>query len=214
VGRGVPFSRPELAAVEGNDVVLVTAHRRESWGEPMRASGRAIARLARAFPHVVFVLPAHLNPVVREVLLPLLQGAPNVVITEPLAYGDFARLMSLSRVVLTDSGGVQEEAPSLGKPVLVMRETTERPEAVSAGTVRLVGTDEERIVAEVSALLTDPVAYGAMARAVNPYGDGLAAGRSVAAVEHLFGCSGRPADFAPAEGSGDAALVADDELVG
>jgi UDP-N-acetylglucosamine 2-epimerase (non-hydrolysing) len=214
VGRGVPFSRPELAAVEGNDVVLVTAHRRESWGEPMRASGRAIARLARAFPHVVFVLPAHLNPVVREVLLPLLQGAPNVVITEPLAYGDFARLMSLSRVVLTDSGGVQEEAPSLGKPVLVMRETTERPEAVSAGTVRLVGTDEERIVAEVSALLTDPVAYGAMARAVNPYGDGLAAGRSVAAVEHLFGYSGRPADFAPAEGSGDAALVADDELVG
>ena len=129
---------------------------------------------------MLFVLPVHLNPVVRDVLLPLLSDVPNVLITEPLDYGDFSRCMNMSEVVLTDSGGVQEEAPSLGKPVLVMRETTERPEAVAAGTVRLVGTDEQAIVDEVTRLLTDQRAYARMARAVNPYGDGRAAARSVA----------------------------------
>ena len=197
VAREAPFSLPELKRLDGRRCVLITSHRRESWGEPMRNSGNAIRRLAQLFGNVLFVLPVHLNPVVRDVLLPLLSDLPNVLITDPLDYGDFARCMSLSDVVLTDSGGVQEEAPSLGKPVLVMRETTERPEAVTAGTVRLVGTDEQTIVDEVTRLLTDQHAYARMARAVNPYGDGQAANRSVAAMEHFFGYAGRPADFEP-----------------
>lgn len=197
VGRDAPFSRPDLEQLRGRRVVLITAHRRESWGEPMRRSGRAIAELAAEFPDVVFVLPAHLNPVVREALLPLLEGRPNVRVVDPLDYADFASLMNISTVVLTDSGGVQEEAPSLGKPVLVMRETTERPEAVTAGTVRLVGTDEARIVAEVSSLLTDESAYRAMAQAVNPYGDGNASARCMQAMGHFFGLGERPQEFDP-----------------
>jgi UDP-N-acetylglucosamine 2-epimerase (non-hydrolysing) len=198
VGRDMPFETAELKRLEDQRFVLVTAHRRESWGEPMRNCGMAIRRLAQHFVDVVFVLPVHLNPVVREVLLPLLCDLSNVLITEPLDYGDFARCMSACEVVLTDSGGVQEEAPSLGKPVLVMRDTTERPEAVLAGTVRLVGTDQEMIVREVTELLTSESAYARMARAVNPYGDGLAASRSVAAIEHFFGYAERPAEFEPA----------------
>lgn len=197
VGRKAPIARPELEALRGRRVVLITAHRRESWGEPMRRSGKAIARLASEFADVTFVLPAHLNPVVRETLLPLVEGCENVLVVNPLDYADFAGLMNLSTVVLTDSGGVQEEAPSLGKPVLVMRDTTERPEAVDAGTVRLVGTDEERIVEEVASLLTDESAYAAMARAVNPYGDGAAAPRCVAAMEHFFGLGPAPVEFSP-----------------
>lgn len=195
VGRQAPFTNRRLETLAGRRMVLVTSHRRESWGEPMRNSGRAIRRLAQGFKDVTFLLPVHLNPVVREVLLPLLGDLPNVLVTEPLDYGDFARCMSECDLVLTDSGGVQEEAPSLGKPVLVMRETTERPEAVIAGTVRLVGTDEGRIVGEVSSLLTDTAAYARMARAVNPYGDGKAAVRSVAAMEHFFGYAARPDEF-------------------
>ena len=197
VGRGQPVSRPELEELRGSRLVLVTTHRRESWGEPMRSSGRAIAALADAFPDVQFLLPAHLNPVVRDVLLPLLEGRGNVTITDPLDYSDFATVMSWATVVLTDSGGVQEEAPSLGKPVLVMRETTERPEAVDAGTVRLVGTDEATIIEWVSRLLTEPEAHRAMAHAVNPYGDGAAASRSIQAIEHFFGHAPRPEDFVP-----------------
>ncbi len=197
VSRRLPLTSPQLAELEGRRVLLVTAHRRESWGEPMARTGRALARLARAFPDVVVLLPAHLNPAVREVLLPAVQGLDNVLVTEPLSYGDFATVMASSEVVLTDSGGVQEEAPSLGKPVLVMRDTTERPEAVHAGTVRLVGTDEDLIVAEVSRLLTDRMAYESMARAVNPYGDGLGAQRSLQAMEHFLGIGERPADFVP-----------------
>lgn len=198
VGRSAPLTRRELDRLRGRRLVLVTAHRRESWGEPMRHSGRAIARLAEDFPEVEFLLPAHLNPIVREVLLPVLQGHDNITVTEPLDYFDFATVMSWSELVLTDSGGVQEEAPSLGKPVLVMRETTERPEAVDAGTVRLVGTSESVIVAEVARLLSDPLAYADMAHAVNPYGDGNAAARSLQAIEHYFGYAARPADFEPA----------------
>ena len=144
-----------------------------------------------------FVLPAHLNPVVREVLLPPLLGLANVTITEPLSYSDFARAMEGSTIILTDSGGVQEEAPSLGKPVLVLRETTERPEAVTAGTVKLVGTDTEAIVDSVRTLLTDNAAYRRMARTVNPYGDGKAALRTRAAIEHFFGAGERMGDFKP-----------------
>ncbi|WP_193608101.1 non-hydrolyzing UDP-N-acetylglucosamine 2-epimerase [Nocardioides lijunqiniae] len=195
VARDLPVENPDLRVLDGGPAVLVTSHRRESWGEPMAHTAAALARLAKEFSSVRFVLPAHLNPVVREVLLPPLQGFDNVTITEPLSYGDFAFAMNACSVMLTDSGGVQEEAPSLGKPVLVLRENTERPEAVHAGTVRLVGTDEDRIVEEVSALLSDPAAYDAMAHAVNPYGDGLATPRIVAAVAHFFGVGEREEEW-------------------
>lgn len=197
VGRGLPAEDSALEVLDGGPAVLVTSHRRESWGEPMSRTASAVARLAREFPDVRFLLPAHLNPRVREVLLPPLEGLPNVTVTEPLSYSDFALAMDRSSVMLTDSGGVQEEAPSLGKPVLVLRETTERPEAVQAGTVRLVGTDEDLIVREVSRLLTDPGAYADMARVVNPYGDGRASVRTRAAVEAFLGLGERLPDFAP-----------------
>lgn len=197
VGRNLAQQNPDANRLRQRRTILITAHRRESWGEPMARTARAIARVARMFPDVALLLPAHLNPVVREVLLPPLVGLDNVVITEPLDYADFATAMAASSIVLTDSGGVQEEAPSLGKPVLVLRETTERPEAVTAGTVRLVGTDEEAIVNSVATLLTDEAEYAAMARAVNPYGDGHAAARAVQAIEHFFGLADRPADFDP-----------------
>jgi UDP-N-acetylglucosamine 2-epimerase (non-hydrolysing) len=197
VARRLPYTDEMLERLAGRRMVLITAHRRESWGEPMVRSARAIARLARSYPDAVFVLPAHLNPVVREILLPPLRGLSNVLITEPLPYGQFARLMQDSHLILTDSGGVQEEGPSLGKPVLVMRETTERPEAVEAGTVRLVGTDEDLIAAEVSRLLDDRDHYLRMANAVNPYGDGQAARRSIQAMEHFFGLGPPPEDFDP-----------------
>lgn len=198
VAKAVPFSDPVLERLSGNDrrLVLVTTHRRENQGEAMVGVGRALARLAEAYPDVDFVLPAHKNPVVREAILPQVQGRDNVIVTEPLAYGEFTRLISVSDVVLTDSGGVQEEAPSLGKPVLVMRENTERPEAVTAGTVKLIGTDGERVFSEVRTLLDDPAAYEAMATAVNPYGDGRAAARTVAAIRHLLGTGERLPDFA------------------
>lgn len=194
-GRNNPSENRDLERIMGRRTVLITAHRRESWGEPMAQTARAIARLARIFPEIAFLLPAHLNPVVREVLLPPLAGLENVVITQPLDYGDFVKAMRDCAIVLTDSGGVQEEAPTFGKPVLVMRETTERPEAVAAGTVRLVGTSEDRIVGEVTNLLTDRRAYQEMARAVNPYGDGQAAMRSVQAIEHFFALGDRPIEF-------------------
>jgi UDP-N-acetylglucosamine 2-epimerase (non-hydrolysing) len=168
-------------------VLLVTAHRRESWGAPLRSVGRALARIARAHPDLRVVFPIHRNPIVREAVLPAIGEISNVIVTEPLPYGGFARLMNRATVILTDSGGVQEEGPSLGKPVLVMRDTTERPEAIRAGTARLVGTDEDLIVGTVDKLLTDVDAYAAMANAVNPYGDGRAAERSVAAIAHYFG---------------------------
>lgn len=188
---------PELDDLADRRVVLVTSHRRESWGEPMARAGRALAILAERFPDVAFVLPLHLNPVVREVLVPAVRGRKNVLLTEPLDYLDFAHLIHRCTLALTDSGGVQEEAPSLGKPVLVMRETTERPEAVDAGTVRLVGTDVGAIVDGVTELLTDKVAYSRMANAVNPYGDGHAAPRAVAAIAHMFGIGDRAQEFRP-----------------
>ncbi|MEU2202204.1 UDP-N-acetylglucosamine 2-epimerase (non-hydrolyzing) [Isoptericola sp. NPDC019482] len=197
VQHKTPFDDPVLEnlADSGRRILLVTTHRRENWGGAMRGVGRALAHLARAFPEVQLVLPAHRNPFVREALLPHLVGINNVTITEPLAYGEFTRMLSLATIVLTDSGGVQEEAPSLGKPVLVMRDNTERPEAVAAGNVRLVGTDEQRIVEEVTTLITDEAAYLSMARAVNPYGDGRSATRAVAAITHLLTLGPRPADW-------------------
>lgn len=176
-------------------VVLVTAHRRESWGEGHTAIAKAVAEVARTEPDVLVVFPIHRNPVVREAIVPWLDGLDNVRIVEPLGYRGLVKLMQRSDLILTDSGGIQEEGPSLGKPVLVMRDTTERPEAVTAGTVRLVGTDELQIVGAVRTVLHDPSAYAAMANAVNPYGDGRAAERSVEAIAHLFGLGDRPAEF-------------------
>lgn len=189
VGTDPQISDPELVTfLKGErSVVLVTAHRRESWGEPLRQVGRALARLSAAYPDVDFVFPAHRNPLVREAIVPAVQGCDNVLVTEPLPYAEFCALLERSHVILTDSGGVQEEGPSLGKPVLVMRDTTERPEAVDAGTVRLIGTGEDDVFDAVSELLSDTSAYAAMAHALNPYGDGQAARRHVQALARHFG---------------------------
>lgn len=180
---------PELQQHLAKDqpVILVTAHRRESWGEPLKAVGRAIAQIAEAFPQHTVVFPMHRNPLVRGAILPHIQDYSNVYVCEPLPYAQFCALLDRSTLIITDSGGVQEEAPFLGKPVLVMRDTTERPEGVTAGTVKLVGTDENRIVREVTRLLTDREAYLEMSRALNPYGDGKAAIRTVQALARFFG---------------------------
>lgn len=197
VQKKVPFSDPQLEelANENKKILLVTTHRRENQGDAMRGVGRALARIAEAEPELLIILPIHKNPVVREAVLPPLNGKENVFVTEPLAYGEFTRMLSLAHIVLTDSGGVQEEAPSLGKPVLVMRDNTERPEAVSAGTVALIGTGEDRICDEVGRLLNDRIHFDSMANAVNPYGDGSAAARSVAAVAQLLSVGHRMAEF-------------------
>lgn len=189
---------PRLTALLADEapILLVTTHRRESWGEPMVGVGRALRRLSEQFPELRIVLPLHRNPLVRDALLPSVQDRESIIVTEPLSYTEFATVLAASRIVLTDSGGVQEEAPSLGKPVLVMRENTERPEAVTAGTVRLIGTDEDTIVREVSHLHTDADAYAAMAHAINPYGDGHASERTVAAIREMFGLGQRMTDFA------------------
>ncbi len=167
----------------GRKLVLITGHRRENFGEGFISMCRAIKTLTEKYPDVDFVYPMHLNPNVRkpihEVFGEDLTGLGNMFFIEPLEYLSFVFLMEKSSIVLTDSGGIQEEAPGLGKPVLVMRDTTERPEALSAGTVRLVGTDYNRIVSEVSSLLDDEKHYEEMSKAVNPYGDGLACQRIV-----------------------------------
>ncbi len=177
---------PELAAglaeleqrFAGKRIVGVTTHRRENFGNGMAAIASAIRRLA-ARDDVAVIFPVHLNPNVRRVMEAELAGLERVALLEPLDYPHFARLLGLAHQMLTDRGGVQEEAPALGKPVLVMRETTERPEGVAAGTAKLVGTDAERIVAEAERLLDDETAYAAMARAHNPFGDGQSAARIV-----------------------------------
>ncbi|WP_408590610.1 non-hydrolyzing UDP-N-acetylglucosamine 2-epimerase [Novosphingobium sp.] len=170
-----------LAEIErrfaGKRIIGVTSHRRENFGGGLEAIAQAIRTIAEARPDVALVFPVHPNPNVRAVMDEALAGLANVALIEPLDYPHFARLIALSEIMLTDSGGVQEEAPALGKPVLVMRETTERPEGVEAGTARLVGTDKERIVTEIFTLLDDKAAYSAMARAHNPFGDGHAAAR-------------------------------------
>lgn len=163
------------AVAQPGRLLLVTAHRRENWGAPMESVCQAILRILDAFPDTHVILPMHKNPVVREVIQPLLGGHPRILLTEPQEYVPFVHLMKAAHIVLTDSGGAQEEAPGLGKPVLVLRKTTERPEGVTAGTAKLVGTDTDTVFAEASRLLGDPKAYQAMAKAVSPYGDGNAA---------------------------------------
>lgn len=147
---------------------------------------RAVKRLHETLPEVQFIFPIHKNPKVRELAAEILGKLERVYIIEPMDYEPFANAMARVDLILTDSGGLQEEAPALGKPVLVLRDTTERPEAVSAGTVSLVGTDEELIYQTAKTLLTDKKAYSTMANAVNPYGDGLACGRIIAAIEYYF----------------------------
>lgn len=167
----------------GRRLVLVTGHRRESFGDGFEQICAALADLAKAFPDCDIVYPVHLNPNVREPVYRLLSDVSNVHLIAPQDYLPFVYLMSNATIVLTDSGGIQEEAPSLGKPVLVMRDTTERPEAVSAGTVKLVGTDRQKIVEQVSRLLTDSEYYQSMSFAHNPYGDGKACQRIVTAIK-------------------------------
>jgi len=167
-------------------LVLITGHRRENFGEGFANICRAIAELSERFPEALFVYPVHLNPNVRVPVFERLTGRKNIHLIEPLGYLPFVALMHRSKLVLTDSGGVQEEAPSLGKPVLVMRNTTERPEAVEAGTVRLIGTEKSGIVDMVTTLLCDEEAYNAMARAVNPYGDGKACERIISAIKGRY----------------------------
>ncbi|MDP9592421.1 UNVERIFIED_ORG: UDP-N-acetylglucosamine 2-epimerase (non-hydrolyzing) [Shinella zoogloeoides] len=168
-------------------IVLITGHRRENFGSGFENICRGIEQLARTFSDTAFVYPVHLNPNVRAPVQQLLSGLPNVHLVEPLDYLPFVSLMRRSTLILTDSGGIQEEAPSLGKPVLVMRDTTERPEAVEAGTVRLIGTNSERIFAECSLLLNDRTAYEKMSRASNPYGDGHASERIIEILEKTVG---------------------------
>ncbi|WP_333605436.1 non-hydrolyzing UDP-N-acetylglucosamine 2-epimerase [Novosphingobium sp.] len=167
-------------------IIGVTSHRRENFGEGMEQIAQAIREIA-ARPDTAVIFPVHLNPNVRKVMNERLSGLSNVALIEPLDYPHFARLLNIAEIMLTDSGGVQEEAPALGKPVLVMRETTERPEGVEAGTARLVGTDALRIVTEISTLLDDTAAYEAMARAHNPFGDGHSARRIVELLAHEIG---------------------------
>jgi UDP-N-acetylglucosamine 2-epimerase (non-hydrolysing) len=182
------FRSPQLASLDPRRrLVLVTTHRRESFGAPLRSTCAAIRELAGRFPSLQFVLPVHPNPEVKRTVEQLLCDLPGMYLIPPVDYVEFVHLMNRSYLVLTDSGGVQEEAPSLGKPVLVLREVTERPEGVAAGTAVVVGTDRDRIVSVASELLTSPQAYERMANAVNPYGDGRASGRIVTALEERFG---------------------------
>lgn len=192
------FISPELNQVDFKNkrVIVMTAHRRENLGEPLQNICRAVKRIAEEFSDVQIVYPVHLNPAVRETAEAVLGHLPNVLLCQPLDVEDLHNAMSRCFFVLTDSGGLQEEAPSLGCPVLVLRNETERPEAVEAGTVKIAGTNEETIYSMTRELLTDTNAYNAMAKAVNPYGDGKASMRTVEAILYKFGFrSQRPADF-------------------
>lgn len=171
------YTHPELEWAKGSRLIMITAHRRENLGEPMRHMFKAIRRVMDEHPDVKAIYPIHMNPAVREIANEYLGDDDRIHIIEPLDVLDFHNFLSRSYLILTDSGGIQEEAPSLGKPVLVMRDTTERPEGIAAGTLKLVGTEEETIYKEFSRLLSDKDEYEAMSKASNPYGDGHACER-------------------------------------
>ena len=177
------YSHPELSWAEGSRLIIITAHRRENLGEPMHQMFRAIRRIMDEHPDVKAIYPIHMNPVVREAAAKELGGCDRIHIIEPLEVLDFHNFLSRSYMILTDSGGIQEEAPSLGKPVLVMRDTTERPEGLKAGTLKLVGTDEEVIYSSFKELLENEDVYKSMANASNPYGDGFACKRIADVLE-------------------------------
>ncbi len=180
------YTHPILDTIGDDRMILLTAHRRENLGEPMRNFFRAINRLLEAHDDVQVVYPVHMNPVVREIANEVLGNNPRVHLIEPLEVIDFHNLAARSHIILTDSGGVQEEAPSLGKPVIVLRDTTERPEGIDAGTLKLAGLDEDRIFELTNELLTDPAAYEAMSKASNPYGDGTASAQIVEALRRFL----------------------------
>ena len=180
------YDSPVLQWAGDHRIILLTAHRRENWGEPLRRVFTAVNRITEKYPDVRVIYPCHLNPTVREMADEMFGGNDHVRVIEPLEVTDFHNLIRRSYLVLTDSGGIQEEGPSLGKPVLVVRETTERPEGVEAGTLKLVGTSTENIIRQVSRLLEDEVEYERMSRAENPYGDGHASEKIVRAILRYF----------------------------
>ena len=198
VRQGYRFQTPELNDLDFDRrrVVVVTCHRRENYGKPMEDIMHAIAEIAETHPDVEIVYPVHLSPTVRQCAFGILGGRERIRLIDPIDVQEMHNLLARSYLVLTDSGGLQEEAPALGKPVLVMRRETERPEAVAAGTAKLAGVEKDAIVSMASELLEDPSAYQAMAKAVNPYGDGNACGRIAHAIAWHFGReSRRPEDF-------------------
>lgn len=178
------YTHPELEWAEGSRLILITAHRRENLGEPMKHMFRAIRRVCDEHPDVKAIYPIHMNPAVREIATEILGDDERIRMIEPLDVLDFHNFLSRSYLILTDSGGIQEEAPSLGKPVLVMRDTTERPEGIAAGTLKLVGTEEETIYNSFKELLENPEVYHSMSTASNPYGDGLASRRIADILQH------------------------------
>ena len=171
---------------ENYRVLLATVHRRENWGQPLQDIGAGFRQILDKFPDTALLLPLHRNPTVREPLQAILGNHPRVFLTEPLDYAELVGAIQRSYLLLTDSGGLQEEAPSLGKPVLVLRETTERPEAIAAGTAKLVGTDPDQVVTAAAELLSNPATYETMATAINPFGDGHAAERILQIVKNYF----------------------------
>ncbi|MEE0203910.1 MAG: UDP-N-acetylglucosamine 2-epimerase (non-hydrolyzing) [Oscillospiraceae bacterium] len=189
--KGTGFHSAQLNEIDcaGKRIIAMTCHRRENYGEPMENIFSAVKEIAESYPDVQIIYPVHPAPVVRDTAKRILGGLENVALIEPLDAIDMHRLMSVSYLVMTDSGGIQEEAPSLGKPVLVLRQETERPEAVAAGTVRLAGVSKDNIVRQAKQLLDDPAAYQSMAQAVNPYGDGNACARIADAILYHFGVS-------------------------
>ena len=195
-GRKLPFENPAVAAARAgstNRLVVVTAHRRESWGEPLDRILAAVRTLVARYEDIDVILPSHPNPAVRAQIEAGLGGVDRVTVTDPLPYPDLARLLSEAYLVLTDSGGIQEEAPSFGVPALVLRDVTERVESLDAGCARLVGSDTDLIVTEAAALLDSRVRRDAMTAGGNPYGDGLAAGRTAQATAALLGLAEAPA---------------------
>lgn len=200
VRENYSFTVPLLDAIvdQAKKIVLITMHRRENWGLPMEGASKAIRSLAFKYPDFNFVFPVHLNPIVREVVFPVLQNLPNVYLIEPLDYLDFVNLMAKSYLIFTDSGGVQEEGPHFGIPILVLRSVTERPDAVDYGTVKLVGLEEENIFNTAVSLIDNKDEYEKMANAINPYGDGLSAMRTIKIIKNYFGFSHEVVDeFVP-----------------
>ena len=197
VSNNYHFSDEALEAIDFSDAkyILLTAHRRENLGQPLRQICRAVRILARDNADVKFIYPMHLNPLVRNTAREILGGMDNIILTEPVDVCDMHNLMNRCYMVMTDSGGLQEEAPALGKPVLVLRTETERPEAVTAGTVKIAGVDTDTIVDMANTLIRDKAAYSRQAGAVNPYGDGHASARICDAVLYYFGLGDKPKDF-------------------
>ncbi|MHB0885321.1 MAG: non-hydrolyzing UDP-N-acetylglucosamine 2-epimerase [Bacillota bacterium] len=199
VRAGYRFERAglEVLTKRPERLIVVECHRRENLGQPLEQIALALRDLARARHDIIFFFSVHKNPDVQEPVRRILGGEERVILDDPVDYADWANLLDAAHLIVTDSGGLQEEAPFLGTPVLLCRDQTERPEAVEAGTVRIVGTDRRRIAESVDELLDDAAAYAAMSEAPNPYGDGRASERILAAIKHRFGLGPRPADFVP-----------------